>query len=655
MKKFSALLLVIFFSSLVFSDPVLLHNKGLSFQNDENWYAAIEQYQEALRENPSYQPSFQGLAECFYALSEYEQALDQIIKAQEFKKSDPILMNLHAFILVGLGKTTEASSLFSLVLKTWPNDINARFGAAEIELIAGKTTSASSLYLDALKRFPENRKALLSLALLSQKSGNTVAARDYIRKALEFHGDNPQVFYFAAYVSIMDGQIGEAENRLRNALALRSDYDEARELLSALLFKEKRYPEVIEICDLRIKSDRKHVSAWYIKALTQEKMGNYEAALKSSQTGLQINPEDEVMRAFMEGILIDRLALEDTRRISWSTWHLNKARLYEEKNLSDQALYEYRRALKINPYDIDARQRYAKLLLTRGYPSRYVEQLEFIQSLGKATQPINDAVESYRKLLTQSLPVRWKIDPLYLDKAHTKIGFYFLDDPQNILHPESEKITTAMISEVFSYDQRFFVSSNDKFVASYSEAFRKSREKNEDYFALVQFNENSRDIQITAELYVSRTGSKADQFTVFRTGNDRYSNALRRLVQSISASFPIRGVLIARHQGDAVIDLGKSDGIKKDTKLIVIPSDKVRVANEGISLSYENTDSIGTLTISLVDEDISLGTLQRTVFFDRLQVGDTVLLAPEKEIDTKVPNVEKKSMPDLLSLLRKIR
>lgn len=655
MKKVTTVVLFLFLVYFVFSDPVLHYNKGKSFQDQENWYSAIEQYQEALRENASYQPSLQGLAECFYALSEYEQALDQVIKAQELKKADPNLINLHAFILIGLGKTSEASSLFSLVLKTWPNDINARFGAAEIELVSGKTASASSLYLDALKRFPENRKALLSLALLSQKAGNSTLARAYILKALQFHGDNPQVFYFAAYVAAMDGQIGEAENRLRNALVLKPNYDEALELLSALLFKVKRYTEVLEICDVRIQSDRKHVSAWYIKALTQEKMGNYEAALKSSQTGLQINPEDEVMRAFMEGILIDKLALEDTRRIPWSLWHVNKARLYEDKNLSDQALYEYRRALKIHPYDIDTRQKYASLLLTRGYPSRYVEQLEFIQSLGKATRNINDAVESYRKLLMQSVPVLWKIDPLYLDKAHTKIGFYFLDDSKNILHPESERITTSMISEVFSYDQRFFVSANEQSVGSYSEAFRKSREKNDDYFALVQFNENSRDVQITVDLYVSKTGSRAKQFTVFRTGNDRYSHALRRLVQSISTSFPVRGVLIARHQGDALIDLGKSDAITKDTRFLILPSDKVRVANEGISLSYDDSDSIGTLTVTRVDEDISQGTLQRTVFFDRIQVGDMLILAPEKDPELKTPDPEIKNMPEILSLLRKIR
>lgn len=86
MKKVPAVLFFLFLAYFIFSDPVLLHNKGKIFQEQENWYAAIEQYQEALRENSSYQPSFQGLAECFYALSEYEQALDQVKKAQGIQK-----------------------------------------------------------------------------------------------------------------------------------------------------------------------------------------------------------------------------------------------------------------------------------------------------------------------------------------------------------------------------------------------------------------------------------------------------------------------------------------------------------------------------------------------------------------------------------------
>jgi len=660
------------------ADPVRSFEEGRRYQEAENWYQAIESYQEALRENPSYNAVFQGLAESFYALGEYEEALAQVLKAESYKRNDTALLDLHGFILVGLGKTPDAADMFKRVLATWPNDISARFGIAETEITAGRISAASDLYIDALRRNPENRKALLSLALVNREAGNAAAAREYIAKALEFHGDNPQVFYYAAYLSFVDGKLGEAEGRARTALSLKADYDDASELLAAILYRSLRYSEVIDICDSRIANNRNRASAWYLRALALEKIKRPEEAIKSAQTGLQVAPEDEILRSLMETIVIEKLAFEDARRATWASWHVSKAQLFGQKNMSDQALYEYRRALKINPYDTASREAYAKLLLTRGYPERYIEQLKFIQSLGKSTARVNDAVESYGKLLGNSVPVKWKIDPLYLDKAHTEISFYYQQDPANFLHPDSERITSSMISEVFSYNPGFKTEVASAPVGSYSEAFRASREKGDDYFALVKIRENSRDVQITVDLYVARTGSVAKTFTVFRTGNDRYSNALRRLVQVMTAAIPLRGAVVNRFQADAVIDLGKSDGIKVGQQFDVIPSSLVTVQNEGIGLRFDPAQILGTFTVTTVDEDVSQGKLERGGFFDRINSGDTVLLKPDDaEVadgatpakgtsaasgsagsatgKSAVPEAGEKTPPALLLLLRKIR
>jgi len=617
--------------SIAVANPVKSYEEGRSYQETENWYQAIEAYQEALRENPSYNIVYQGLAESFYALGEYDEALTQVIKAESFKKNDPALLDLHGFILIGLGKTADAAAMFRQVLSTWPNDISARFGIAETEITKGRISAASELYIEALRRNPENRKALLSLALVNREAGNAAAAREYIAKALQVHGDNPQVFYYAAYLSYADGKLGEAEGRARAALALRPEYDDAREILAAILYRSSRYAEVIDLCDARIASNRNRASAWYLRALALEKLKRYEEAIRSAQTGLQVASEDEILRSLMETIVIDNLKLEDPRRASWAAWHVSKANLFSQKNMSDQALYEYRRALKINPYDTASREAYAKALLTRGYPARYVEQLSFIQSLGKSSARVNDAVESYGKLLSSSVPAKWKIDPIYLDKAHTSICFYYQEEVANYLHPDAERITSSMISEIFSYNPAFKTEAQAAPVGSYSEAFRASREKGDDYFALVKIRENNRDVQVTVDLYVARTGSVAERFTVFRTGNDRYANALRRLAQIMSAAMPLKGAVVNRFQADAVIDLGKSDGVKQGQKFDVIPAALVTVQNEGIGMRFDPAQVLGTFTVTVVDEDVSQGKLERGGFFDRINAGDIVLVKTDTE------------------------
>lgn len=679
MRLAFCLLLSAAVASLAQADPVRFYESGRSFQDQERWYDAIEAYQEALRENPSYNAAFKGLAESFYALGEYDEALTQVTKAESFRKNDPELLDLRGFILVGLGRTAEAASTFRQVLASWPNDVSARFGVAETEITAGRISAATELYTEALRRNPQNRKALLSLALVNREAGNVAAAREYIGKALQYHGDNPQVFYYAAYLSFADGNLGEAENRARTAINLKPGYDDAREILASILYRSDRYSEVIALCDERIATDRNRSSAWYLRALALERLDRHEEAIRSAQTGLQVAPEDEILRSLMERIVIDALKYEDPRRASWASWHVSKARLFGQKNMSDQGLYEYRRALKINPYDTATREAYAKLLLTRGYPARYVEQLKFIQSLGKSSAAVNDAVESYGKLLSVSVPSKWKIDPVYLDKGHTSITFYYQEDAANFLHPDAEGITTDMIAEVFAYNPGFKIEASEIPVGSYSEAFRKSREKGDDYFALVRLRENERDVQISCDLYVARTGSPAEKFNVFRTGNDRYANAIRRLVQIMTQAMPVRGAVVARFQDDAVIDLGKADGVKAGQKFDVIPAPRVQAMNEGIGLRFAPEDVLGTFTVTTVDEDVSQGKLARGGFFDRINSGDAVLVkqdqgdAKRETADSpgdagqkqKVAGTVKgkpvereagdKTPPALLLLLRKIR
>jgi len=639
----------------VFADPVRFFEAGRALQSEGSWYSAIENYQEALRLNPNFAPVFQSLAECFWALSEYDQALEYVRRARGFRRTDPNLMNLEGRILIALGRLDEAQSLFNSVLVSWPNDITARFGSAEIDVAAGRVTQASNRYQEALIREPENRRALLSLAVISNELGNTTAARDYIQRALRFHGDYPQVFYFAGWLAMQDGAWNEAEGRLRSALRLNPNYDAARELLTTVLYRTGRFAEVLELSNTRINGERNRLSAWYMRTLALDRLGRHDEALASARTGLQIDPNDEVFRAYAERIVLDRLSLEDSRRPAWAAWHSNKARSFESANLSDQAIQSWRRSLKINPYGTSERLAYANLLLARGFPSRYLEQLRFIQSLGKGTVQINDAVEAWQKILISSLQNRWNIDPLFLDKAHLSVGFYFQEDSGNTLHPESERLTTALLAETLSWNARFSVRSHERPVSSYSEAFRASRQAGEHWFVLVRFRANERDVEIHMDLYLSATGSKVDSFTVFRTGNDRYANALRRSAQILSSALPLRGTILSRFQQDGLIDLGKSDGITAEMVFDIIPRSAITLAGDGLRWEFRSDAVLGTVTIKEIDEDTALGTIARSGFFDRINPGDVVIPRVDPKTRSDLARVESRTPPPaLLGLLRRM-
>lgn len=656
-KPFFGFMFIALLSAYLFCNPADLYQKGAEYQANEDWYGAIEMYQSALKENPSYNLVYQGLAECFYALDEYDQALSFVESARKYKKDDPDLQNLHGFILVGLGKIDAAKTLFNGVLKKYPNNPEARFGLAEIEVSQGKLYLASEMYKQNLQRQSENRKALLSLALVSYEAGNVKQAEDYINRALKYHGDNPQVHYFAAYLHSLDGKLEEAEGRIYSALKLKEDYDEAYALLASVLYAQKRYEEVIKISDMRISKKRDRADAWYLKTLSLRRLARYGEAINAAKVGLSLDADDEIMRCLLEELAIENLNFEDSFRMELSKYHAEKALGFFRRNMTEQALYEYRRTLKIYPYDVESREAYAGILLRLGYPERYLEQMLFIQSIVKSNTKVNDAVEAYEKHLLSSIQSKWRIDPLYLDKAHISIGLFYAMESSNVLHPEAERITQILTSDIFSYNPRIKITSYSDKPVTYREASKKSRTANEDYFGIIRLKENRRDIQIILDLYVSRTGSPAKTFTVYRSGNDRFSNGIRRLSSMLNEAMPIVGKLINRYQNEAVIDIGKHDSDFKDLKIAVIRKDRLVIEKEGLGIVFDPSDLLGYFEPSKSEENLSEGILKRNGYYDRMNAGDSVILVSEntkeKAAEDYTNSYQKNSL--LLLLLRKIR
>lgn len=645
--------------SIVFAQTgVQLYEAGRKAHVQEDWHAAIEFYQEALKKNASYNLAYRGLAECFYALGEYDQALHHVRKAQKLMAQDLSLEKLCAFSLVGQGELDQARSLFEEILARYPNDVDARFGLAEIEVSKGRLSSARLLYQAALERQAENRKALLSLALISYEAGHYPRALTYVERALQYHGDNAQVHFFAAYLATLRAHYEDAERYLERALHIKSAYPRARALLSAVLYARGAYERAVAQCDQRIRADRTQVDAWYVKTLSLLKLGKHTEALATAKVGLTVDPRDDLMRILLEEIAIVHLEYEDEYRMQLARFHTQKADGFARRNMSRQALDEYRRTLKVYPYDGAAREAYARLLLRFGYPERSLEQLKFLQSIGKSSARINDAVEAYEKTHARSIKNRWRVDALYLDKAHLSISLFYHPDPANALHPEAERFFLTQVQDSFAYNRRLKVTGYSARSHSYREAFRTAREAGDDYFALITMQEHGQDLRVRLELYVASTGSRAHTFDAYRSGNDRYQSVLRRIMQMLNDRLPIMGTVVRRHQSEAVIDLGTQDAELQGKSLEVVKRRAVSVLKEGVGLAYRREDVLGHFTVTKVSEDMSEGVLRRVGYYDHISVGDAVICEPrlpDSSATTSDTFVHDGAMGMLLALLRSIR
>lgn len=648
-KAYSAIFLLFFAVPLFAQEETALElfKRAQELQDRSQWYDAVDLYQEALELNPQYGDAWYNLALCSYALGSYDLAVQYAGNAAKYARNFSAVQNLKGMALISLGRVEEARSVFDEVLAKFPNDIESRFGLAELDLLDGRISVAEGRYLDALKRDSRNRKALLSLALVSAEMGKRSVSEKYIRQALSYYSGEPEVHYMAAYLSAGSSDYRTAEQRARSAVQINGSFDRAYALLAGILYAQKRYDEVIDICDFRIGRNRNAGDAWCLKGRAQERLGLPEAAVETYSAGLSVSPQDEVMRQSLERLVRETLPVEDSARDSWAQFHFSKAAEYGRNFDSAAERYEYQKALSIAPLNNEIRQSFADMLERDGQYELCLQQLKFIQeNYGSSSQDSgvqrdensppkkrtraqiknDDAIEAYESLMKNNIAGRWNVDPFYLDKTRWNIGIYYTKKPVQLFHADLEEIAAGAAKDIFNGIPSAYVDVQAEPVESYGEAFRLARTAGREYFVIMTADETERTFSIDAQIYSARTGSKISEIHVYRTGNDCMAKSLQRFRQGVLDMLPIRGKVLRNVQGTLLIDLGTNDGIAAGSEFDIIRKGCVETNDSGPGVTYNKKDLLGTAVVSHADEEISEGAYKKRGFYDTLNAGDEVIL-----------------------------
>ena len=636
------------------TDAPALYEQGRTFMGAEDWYSAAESFIECLRLNPAHAEATAALAECYYELGEFDEALVWVRKARALARGSSSLANLEASTLIALGRLDDASAVIKGVLDREPYNKEALFAAAELDIARGRAGDAVIRYRDAARRFPDDRRLLISLALVLGSLGDTDGARSYIERALQQNPGDYRVYYYAAYLASQAGRINDGIDYAQNALYYRPGFLSALSLLASLRYRAGQYDEAGRLADQLIAANRDDSRAWYLKGISYIQMGKKDEALTILSTALNIDPDDEFIRAALEELLMSNTRLEDPARARWASWHFDRARDFRSRNLIEQSLFEYRRGLRLNPYAADRRE-YADLLRLQGYPARYLEELRFMQNLGLADTSLNDAVESYNALLSTALFRQWNVDPVMISKPHWKLAVFSLASQSAFYHADAGAGASSYLKDILIHERNILPMDLELRQPSFSTAFRTAREAGADYFLVVSVSENERDIAIKGELFVARTGSKAAVFNSFRTGPDRLRYASKGIADQLSAALPFRAQLIIRRQDQGLIDKGRSDGIKDGDEFDLVQKGSAEIQNEGIGLVYSPADVVARLKITKADEEVSAVNMTKNGFFDRISSGDEVFTAPQKQDAAPQTNTPVQADPELRALLRTLR
>lgn len=647
-KKFAVcLVLAAFFANLspVFSadnkNVYQIYNEGNSFQADENYYTAQQYYLEVVKLNPAFSEAWFKLAECSYKLGEFELALNYLTNAEKYEKNNSKYLNLKGLILLSLDRLDEGRQIFNEILKKYPNDIDAYFGLAEIELYEGRFSGAEKQYNEALKRQSSNRNALLALSLINAEKGKYAEAEKNLKKAFSYYSGDAEVHYIAAVIYAMQGSLKNAENQARISVEINGNLEKSYELLTTILYQQGRYNEVLDLSDFLISRNRKNNTAWFLKGIAYSKLGDSKNAIEIWSTGLSIQPQDEIMRTAMELEIRNNLNIEDSKRRNWANFHVSNARQYKTRYDGSGAVYEYQRALLLDPSNYEARNAYAGILELNGMYELYLDQLKFIKEhngaslSGKRKIDLEDKIEAYDSLLEDTLAKQWNVEPFYLDKTRWRIAVFYEPNNSSFIHADTNNVAARAAADIFSGVAITSVKTQVTPISGFGEAFKSARVNNFDYFVIVSLNEGQNDVTLSSIMYCGRTGLEVSKESFYSTGNNRFSTVLRRFRNSVLEKLTIRGKILDRNGKTVLVDLGKAEGVVKGAEFKIVKKGAVQTTDSGVGLFFNESDVYGTLVITKAGEEVSEAVIQSHGFYDRINIDDEIVLVSLPEIPSQ--------------------
>ncbi len=412
-----------------------LFQLGARAQASEDWPVAIEQYRAALAANPAYLEAAVGLAETLLAMEQFEEAAKWIARARLLDAENPDLAVLEGRIKLGAGEVAAARALFNGVLKTWPNDLEARFGLAEADVVEGRYRSALDKYGAALAIAPQSRRGLLQLAIISESTGDTAAADRAIELALRSHSGDVPVQLAASDLYAGRGRWDLAERHARAALAIAPESAAARRALATAYIALRRFDEAAGVLREVVAVNRGDAQAWYALGLSYARSGDHAKAIAALGSAMIAAPDDETARIVQEYIAIDALKAEDPQRAKLAAYHRDAGRQLEGRSVLEKALAEYRRSLLLEPASRDGRVGYARVNRAMGFPDKQLSELNVLVGLGVRDTAVLDEVEGLEARLDGTVSRVWGVDQYAIDRQHHLICVSTVADANPLRHP----------------------------------------------------------------------------------------------------------------------------------------------------------------------------------------------------------------------------
>jgi tetratricopeptide (TPR) repeat protein len=642
-KKSPSILIVFLCSLLVLQAESArdYYLQGETFFDQGDYYSAIEAYRESLDLNPHYLDALLQLSKSYFMIEEYQEAQHYIIEAQPYGQNNLDLMNMEGRIFIGKGDLDEAEVLFRRVILNEPNNLEANLGLAEVLLLKGNHQEGALAYRRSLILSPESKRALLSMLLLFDFQGEFEKAQIYLELALKYHSQDAQVFLQAAQHYLRSGDLTKALYYGENAVQMDSNLPGPDFLLAKIYYSQENYTAAYSALQRGLQLNPNDFQALFLMARCQEKLQEDENALVLYQRILKENPLDENARIHWEELLRRQGSSVATLISDATEYHLNRGIEYQNDFDFSHAQASYRRTRWLDPYYYQGWLRSSRLLITQGYPEEGLDSLRALKEAGFDDQELTDQLRMLEHSRNKGMADRWQLNQFQIPPNPYGLSLFFKPNT-TLYHYSSEEALAGYFQYNLLKNNSLDLITNPAEISNYSQAFQRARDEESDYFIILEFSEGPRSFLLKAQLYLSRTGRLIDNFSILRMGSNRVQDSMAELSKRIVGFLLPRGHLVQLNDNQAIVNLGRMDGIEVDDIFQVIKEDNKILKAEEPWLEYPQEDLMGFIHIEEVDEAMSQGRWENHGHFEMIAPGEEAYLLEPLEsqaenADTQVP------------------
>ncbi len=210
-------------------------------------------------------------------------------------------------------------------------------------------------------------------------------AEQLLTQLLATYPDEPDGLQLLGLVREQQDRLAEAEQILRRSLALRPNQPHVQVHLGRVLAQAGRHPDAIAVLQAATKAKPDAFDALVILAQVQFSTGDFAAAEKNYREALRLNPDSQMVLLGL-GVLLNTAARpaeaeivllaaagNTTRPASWQAKVAHNLGLsLDLQRRPDEAIAAWRRALALDPMNVEAHRELNALLYRMGRTEEFL-------------------------------------------------------------------------------------------------------------------------------------------------------------------------------------------------------------------------------------------------------------------------------------------